>query len=104
MFFKVLGDPTVAVFGSRDVDSFLTERESAAVSAWLGSGKQWNVMRDGPFHRTTILAGLWGGVNYQNMTMALQVRGSLLGVQPNPYKFYDQRILNGRVWPLIRYA
>ena len=50
--FQVLSDPTVSVFGSRDVDSFLTEREAASVQAWLVSGKQWHVMRDWPFHRS----------------------------------------------------
>ena len=130
----------MAVFGSRDVDSFLTAREAAAVSAWLGgSGKQWHVMRDGPFHRSTMLAGLWGGhnyrnliiiivviiiviiiiiiiitiiiiviivikiiINYRNLSLAREVRTALLGVQPNLYKFYDQRILNSRVFPLVR--
>ena len=52
--------------------------------------------------RSTILAGLWGGANYENLTMASVVRTQLLGVQPNLYKFYDQRILHGRVWPVIR--
>ena len=53
---------------------------------WLGSGKQWHVMRDGPFHRSTVLAGLWGGNNYHNLTRANTVRQALLGVQPNLYK------------------
>ena len=52
--FQVLSDPTVSVFASRDVDSFLTEREAASVKSWLVSGKQWHVMRDGPFHRFAI--------------------------------------------------
>ena len=90
------------MFGSRDIDSYLTEREAAAVQSWLVSGKQFNVMRDGPFHRSTILAGLWGGINYINTSMADTVRTALLSVQPNLYKFYDQRILHGRVWPIIR--
>ena len=59
-------------------------------------------MRDGPFHHTTVLAGLWGGANYENMTEAARVKQLLTGVQPNTYKFYDQRILHGRVWPVIR--
>ena len=90
------------MFGSRDIDSYLTAREAAAVSAWRVSGKQWHVMRDGPFHRSTVLAGLWGGANYENMTEAARVKQLLTGVQPNTYKFYDQRILHGRVWPVIR--
>ena len=99
---QVLADPTVSMFGSRDIDSYLTAREAAAVSAWRVSGKQWHVMRDGPFHRSTVLAGLWGGANYENMTEAARVKQLLTGVQPNTYKFYDQRILHGRVWPVIR--
>ena len=91
------------MFGCRDVDSFLTEREKSSVDGWLVSGKQFHVMRDGPFHRSTILAGLWGGDNYQNMSLVQSVRSALLGVQPNLYKFYDQRILHGRVWPQIRW-
>ena len=51
----MLQDPTVFAFGSRDVDSFLSEREEASVRAWLASGKQFHVMRDGPFHRLKIL-------------------------------------------------
>ena len=43
-------------------------------------------MRDGPFHRSTVLAGLWGGNNYHNLTRANTVRQALLGVQPNLYK------------------
>ena len=54
MLCQVLGDPTVAVFGSRDVDSYLTQREKAAVGAWLVSGKQFNVLRDGPFHMSVL--------------------------------------------------
>lgn len=101
--FQVLADPTVEVFGSRDVDSYLTEREASAVGAWLGgSGKQFHVMRDGPFHRSTMLAGLWGAHNYMNMAMAKKVKSALVDVQPNLFKFYDQRILQFKVFPLVR--
>ena len=63
---------------------------------------QFHVMRDGPFHITTILAGLWGGNNYVNFTRALEVRRKLLDVEPNQWKFFDQKILNTRIWPAIR--
>ena len=72
--FQPLADPTVEIFGSRDSDSFLSEREEAAVSAWLMSGEQFHVMRDGPFHNFRILGGLWGASNYVNMTRAAAVR------------------------------
>jgi hypothetical protein len=58
--FAALGDPTVDVFVSRDVDSFVLEREAVAVDIWLRSDKWAHVMRDSPGHRTEILAGLWG--------------------------------------------
>lgn len=69
---------------------------------WERSGKQFHVMRDGPFHITTVLAGLWGGDNYLDWTRANTVRHHLLHVPPDQWKFYDQRILNRRVWPVIR--
>ena len=59
-------------------------------------------MRDGPFHITTILAGLWGGNNYINFSRALEVRRKLLDVEPDQWKFFDQKILNSRIWPAIR--
>ena len=31
-------------------------------------------MRDGPFHTATILAGLWGALNYLNMSRATELR------------------------------
>ena len=60
-------------------------------------------MRDGPFHHTPILAGLWGTDNYVNFTRALEVRQRLLGVKPNQWKFFDQKILATRVWPAVRW-
>ena len=37
-------------------------------------------MRDGPFHTSTILAGLWGGNNYLDMEKAVEIRKRLLDV------------------------
>ena len=100
--FQPLADPTVEVFGSRDSDSFLSEREEAAVSDWLRSGEQFHVMRDAPFHKSQILAGLWGASNYINLSRAASVRRSLLSVEPQLNKGFAQQILNSRVWPAIR--
>jgi len=102
--FQVLGDPTVEVFASRDVDSFLLPREKAAVGQWLeDSGKQFHMMRDLPLHHAPILAGLWGGRNYLNFSRALEVRNALLEVDVYLWKFYDQRVLKNNVWPLVRH-
>ena len=37
-------------------------------------------MRDGPFHTSTILAGLWGANNYLDMEKAVEIRKRLLDV------------------------
>ena len=68
-----------------------------------------------------MLAGLWGAHNYMDMAMAKKVKAktsawyqtnlttesnkkvksALLDVQPNLFKFYDQRILQFKVFPLV---
>merc|ERR1711872_6861 len=59
-------------------------------------------MRDGPFHGTVILAGLWGGKNYVNMTRAIQIQRVLFSVKPSEIKSLDQDVLRSKVWPLIK--
>ena len=40
-----IGDPFVDIFMSRDTDSWITQREYDAVSAWLNTNKLFHVMR-----------------------------------------------------------
>lgn len=61
--FLPIGDPTVNIFVSRDLDSLPTMRERAAVSEWESSNKTFHVMRDSQWHKTEILAGMWGAKN-----------------------------------------
>ena len=68
------------MFGSRDVDSYLMPREKAAVDEWTEKDEQFHIMRDGPFHTSTILAGLWGANNYLDMEKAVEIRKRLLDV------------------------
>ena len=44
---------------SRDLDSLASDREVAAVTEWLRSGRSFHVMRDHPQHGTEILGGTW---------------------------------------------
>lgn len=48
--FLPIGDPSVDVMLSRDLDSPLTRREFQAVDQWLQSNRSWHVMRDHPNH------------------------------------------------------
>ncbi|XP_069183109.1 uncharacterized protein [Procambarus clarkii] len=54
-----LGDPQLTHLMVRDTDSQVSEREQAAVDAWLASGKPFHVMRDHPKHGVPILGGTW---------------------------------------------
>ena len=48
------------IFISRDLDSCMTVRETAAVKEWLDSDKTFHIMRDHPDHVSNIIAGMWG--------------------------------------------
>lgn len=70
--FLVADDPTVDRWISRDCDALLFERDAAAVNEWLESGWSFHTMADFPQHGS-MLAGMWGGVNYarENGTVTL---------------------------------
>jgi hypothetical protein len=59
------GDEDVDFAIFRDTDSRVDDRESAAVSAWIESGKGLHIMRDHPWHlphpeQHMMLGGMWG--------------------------------------------
>ena len=58
--FLAFADPLVSLALSRDVDSWLSERERAAVTQWRSTDALFHAMRDLPQHNTYILAG--GGI------------------------------------------
>jgi len=62
MFWRFLpaSEEGVEVMISRDTDSRLNIREKAAVDEWLTSDKKLHIMRDHPYHRYSILGGMWG--------------------------------------------
>lgn len=60
--FLVADDLSVDRFIVRDADSRLTERDAAAVRAWVASGKPFNCIRDHPSHaQYAVSGGMWGG-------------------------------------------
>jgi len=58
--FEPASDPNVEAMISRDCDSRLSYREKAAVDAWMESDKGFHIMRDHPWHGSSILGGMWG--------------------------------------------
>ena len=97
--FRPAGEPDVEVMLSRDVDSRLGARERAAVDAWLASDRDFHVMRDHPWHQTSILGGLWGVRNGLlrdiDALMTAHARRDAYGT--------DQRFLDEIVTPRVRY-
>lgn len=58
--FLSLGDETIDIVLFRDCDSRISQREVDAVNDWISSGRKFHIMRDHPYHRVPILAGMWG--------------------------------------------
>ena len=74
--FLVLGDPTVRMFGIRDLDMFMLTRERDAVARWEQEGHhQFYIMRDTPQARNR--AGILMPIKVRLIRMSLEViRGS----------------------------
>ncbi len=58
--FLAISDRDVEITIIRDADSRLNWREKAAVDEWLASGLPFHLMRDHPWHKSEIMAGMWG--------------------------------------------
>ncbi|WP_325437750.1 tetratricopeptide repeat protein [Pseudomonas nitroreducens] len=65
--FLVMEDGEVSRFQVRDADSLLSERDRAAVEAWLRSGYWYHHMRDYFSHTELLLAGMWAGCHNPNL-------------------------------------
>ncbi|CAF0935899.1 unnamed protein product [Rotaria sordida] len=95
------GDPLVDIMMSRDLDSALTQRERAAVNAWLASNKSFHTMRDHPYHAVPMLGGMWGFRPSLNPTISRLIHNKIH--DRNLIKRYhginDQTFLSREVWP-----
>lgn len=104
--FFALGDESVDHFLSRDIDSYITARESDAVTDWLQhhTGKSIHVMRDyKDAHDLAILAGMWGASNTRlGLPEARRLRKNVFHQHfPNQSQyptFFDQVILTTEVF------
>jgi len=83
----------------RDVDSRLSQREKAAVDAWIESGKGFHSCRDHPAHAREINGGMWGarkGV-IENMLHLILTQAT-----HDPNYGADQSFLCRVIWPLVK--
>ncbi|XP_037080034.1 uncharacterized protein LOC119100931 [Pollicipes pollicipes] len=94
-----LDDPLVDVFVSRDLDSLPSQREAAAVAAWLHAPETFHIMRDHWDHLITMPGGLWGAKVGQKRPLMARLKAELNGwVDHARHKNWDQRALHGIVW------
>jgi hypothetical protein len=101
--FMASDDPEARRFLCRDTDSRLGERERLAVEAWVGSGRDFHVMRDHPFHCELVLGGMWGA-RANVLPSMTEASASWVAIDPQRLntRYDDQRFLRFVVWPLIR--
>ena len=99
--FLALADDTVDIVLSRDCDSRISEREVSAVNEWFNSDKDFHIMRDHPYHRVPILAGMWGARKgiLKNINQLLQYWNQY----PNKGRFHaeDQDFLGQIIYPIV---
>lgn len=60
MFYRVLPIKTVEIGFIRDADSRITERDRWTINRFLGSSKNYHIIRDHYYHRSRIMGGLFG--------------------------------------------
>lgn len=102
--FLALGDPTVKIMLSRDLDSILTNRESRAVLDWqVNTTKMLISLRDHPSHEVPLLGGMWGANNHLvGHTLGTQLQAAIIwnGVdrQNDFASGYDQFVLTQAIW------
>jgi len=100
--FLVMGDREVSRFQVRDADSLLSERDRAAVEAWLRSGCWYHHMRDYFSHTELLLAGMWAGCHNPNLPGIRELIAQYLKEEEAHQRFADQYFLRRSLWPTIR--
>ncbi|STZ75636.1 tetratricopeptide repeat protein [Bergeriella denitrificans] len=99
--FLAMDDADAAYILFRDADSVISQREAAAVAAWLQSGKLFHTMRDSGSHTELVLAGLWGAAAGAVPDMRGKIEAYLRGKVESEH-FADQYFLRSCVWPYVK--
>ena len=100
--FLVADDLHLDRFIVRDTDSRLTQRDAAAVHAWVKSGKAFHCIRDHPSHAYyAISGGMWGGKPQElNNILRTSWREMMNGSRADYLE--DMKFLNSVIWPKVQ--
>lgn len=96
--FTVASDSSVQRYLVRDTDSQLNHREHAAVSEWMISGFSVHIMRDHPYHTSSMMGGMWGGVRGVVADISSMMSTATQSGYDN-----DQAFLRTTLYPRIQY-
>ena len=99
--FCAIDDKSVEIMFVRDADSRINERDEWCIREFMKSSKMFHIIRDHPFHTTSIMGGLWGIKRgcIQHITMLSLIdfyrksKKNVLG--------YDQHFLRDILYPRI---
>lgn len=84
----------------RDADSIFSKREVDAVNEWLDSKKDTHIIRDHPYHRAPVMAGLFGVRGRSRAILAKLIRSRLLSRRLTEYGD-DQAFLATDFYPKV---
>ena len=99
--FLVADDMSVDRFIVRDADSRLTDRDAAAVRAWVTSGTIFNCIRDHPKHALyAVSGGLWGGKPAALRNVLHKSWRELMKGSGGRY-LQDMKFLAQKIWPQV---
>ena len=100
--FWLMDESEVSRVQVRDADSLLSERDRAAVEAWLESERWYHHMRDYFSHPELLLAGMWAGCHNPALPSVRQLIAQYLQEEEAHQRFADQYFLRRSLWPTIR--
>lgn len=87
------------IFISRDIDSYITQREASAVEEWIASDKNLHIMRDHPHHKNKIQAGMFGLKKNTKLSSMRSLCNSFI-VSSNNYLSMDEKFLTDKIYDL----
>lgn len=97
--FLAIDDPEVEIMMSRDTDTRILQREKVAVDEWLASEFPFHIMRDHPYHHTSILGGMYGVKKIPEIPSWTNLVDSYT---QQGYRDYDQTFLQDVIYPIVK--
>lgn len=88
------------IFISRDIDSYITKRESSAVSEWVDSDKNIHIMRDHPHHKNKIQAGMFG-MKKNDKLQNMRILYNSFIVANNNHLSMDEQFLTDKIYNMF---